>query len=118
MDNHDVFDELTWKERDGLRLRALRRRYSLTQVELAERAGVSRGIVGQLELGRHFIPIKMASLSAIARALHHSPTDIFPDTMWHYHEAIVRYLNHENQPDDALDLEELVKLAENAKQCA
>lgn len=119
MNNHDVFDELTWKERDGLRLRALRRRHSLTQVELATRAGVSRSTVAQLELGRHVMPISIGALIAIAEALHHSPEKVFPDTIQYYHERVVEYFNHEDHPPDIVaDLEDVIKLAETAKQCA
>jgi transcriptional regulator with XRE-family HTH domain len=115
MAKSDVLDELTPKERDGVRLRIARRRFSLTQRELGERAHCSTSLISQLETGRTTRPIKFAILSAIAGALHRSIADVFPDTMEYYHLIIADYLSYENKPEEDVDFE---KLAKHASRCA
>lgn len=51
----------------GARVRELRRAQGLTQVQLAERAGVTRQLVGAVEAGRHLPRVDAAA--AIARVL-------------------------------------------------
>jgi transcriptional regulator with XRE-family HTH domain len=54
--------------RFGLRLRALRRRRHWRQVDLAQRAGISRATVSRLELG-HADEVTLRSIDAAVRAL-------------------------------------------------
>jgi transcriptional regulator with XRE-family HTH domain len=51
----------------AMRLRTIRRRRKVTQHTLAARAGVSRGYLSRLEMGRHDPPLSL--LRKLARAL-------------------------------------------------
>jgi putative transcriptional regulator len=54
-------------ERFAMRLRQLREEKGLTQAELADRVGVSRGYISRLEIGRHDPPLSM--VERLAKAL-------------------------------------------------
>jgi transcriptional regulator with XRE-family HTH domain len=51
----------------AMRLKHLRERKGLTQEELAEKAGLSRGYVSRLEIGRHDPPLSL--VRRLAKAL-------------------------------------------------
>ena len=51
----------------AMRLKRLRERKGLTQEELAEKAGLSRGYVSRLEIGRHDPPLSL--VRKLAKAL-------------------------------------------------
>jgi transcriptional regulator with XRE-family HTH domain len=54
-------------ERFAMRLKRLRERQGLTQEELAAKAGLSRGYVSRLEIGRHDPPLSL--VRKLAKAL-------------------------------------------------
>jgi transcriptional regulator with XRE-family HTH domain len=58
-------------------IRALRQRLRITQIELAERAGVHRITVGRFERG--YVPERGSSLVKVANALGVSVADLVPD---------------------------------------
>ncbi|MBW6395806.1 helix-turn-helix domain-containing protein [Thermus sp. SYSU G05001] len=60
----------------GKRVRELRERAGLSQHELAKRAGLTQGMIWQIEEGRKRPSV--ASLLAIARALNVSPSELLP----------------------------------------
>lgn len=100
MDGIDILDELEGKEREGLRLRALRRRRNLTQADLTKMAHCRGGIIGQLELGRQYVRPKIAELEGIARVLHYAPIEIFPFTYEQLITGAAEYLTWEAHPED------------------
>lgn len=56
-----------WLLQLGRRIRVLRKKRDLTQVELAEKAGIARSFIAELELGGRNISI--SNLRAISTAL-------------------------------------------------
>ena len=54
---------------DAEQLRAARSMTGLTQAELAERSGVSLPTIKRLELGRGLLPVRLATLLKLQRAL-------------------------------------------------
>ncbi|MFD3005429.1 helix-turn-helix domain-containing protein [Thermus tengchongensis] len=60
----------------GKKVRELRERAGLSQHELAKRAGLTQGMIWQIEEGRKRPSI--ASLMAIARALNVCPSELLP----------------------------------------
>jgi len=54
-------------ERMAMRVKAWRERRGLTQEQLAEKAGISRGFLARLETARH--DPKLSTLEKIAKAL-------------------------------------------------
>jgi len=54
---------------DAEQLRAARSMTGLTQAELAEKSGVSLPTIKRLELGRGLLPVRLATLLKLQRAL-------------------------------------------------
>jgi transcriptional regulator with XRE-family HTH domain len=70
---------MTERETFGARLKRLRLREALTQVQLAERAGLTQSTVGRLETDRH--PPLPSTVRKLARALGCRPRDLMdPET--------------------------------------
>jgi transcriptional regulator with XRE-family HTH domain len=60
------------------RLRELRVRSGLSQVQLAARSGLSLGTLRKLESGNKLATTRLGTLVAVARALGLAPTDVIP----------------------------------------
>lgn len=60
--------------RVGVRIQRLRRDRNLSQETLARRAGISRGYLARLEIGRH--EPSLTTLSKLARALKVKVTEL------------------------------------------
>jgi transcriptional regulator with XRE-family HTH domain len=61
-------------ERIAMRIKALRDKRQMSQEDLAERAGISRGYLARLETGRHDPTI--TTLEKLAKALHVKVTEL------------------------------------------
>lgn len=71
-------EEQDWLYREiGRRIRDARRRASLTQVDLARKAGLARTSITNIEMGNQQPTIH--ALWRIADAVHTSPGDLLPD---------------------------------------
>ena len=67
MSNSDFFkDELI---NTGLNIGFFRRKTGMSQAQLAEKAGLSRGFISQIEAPNLSVPISLPTLFAIAKAL-------------------------------------------------
>jgi transcriptional regulator with XRE-family HTH domain len=65
------------REAFGRRIRRLRDALTLTQNELARRAGMSRTYLARVELGQQSPTLEV--IEKLARALHVKPADLFED---------------------------------------
>ena len=66
----------TMEERFGLRIKALRAKRDITQVELAEKSGVTLGHLARMEVGYH--DPKLSMLYKLAKALKCDPRELVP----------------------------------------
>jgi len=65
----------TYLSRMGLRIRELRKKRGLTQVQLSDKAGLSRPLLAQIESGSR--PANTLRLASIAKALEVAVEDLF-----------------------------------------
>jgi len=86
----------------GLLIRQIRESKQLTQTQLAEKAGVSRSQLSEIENEKK--PANTRRLSAIANALNVSVTDLFDNTADEdYKNLIIELMRDMSPPDrDAL----------------
>ena len=63
----------------GLRIGYLRRQKGLTQEQLAEKAGLSLGFLGQIEAPNLAVGLSLATLFSIAEALQIPPSKLLED---------------------------------------
>lgn len=63
----------------GLRVGYLRRQKGMTQEQLAEKAGLSMGFLGQIEAPNVAVGISLATLFSLAEALQVSPAKLLED---------------------------------------
>ena len=69
----------------GKRIREVRRSRGMTQVQLAEAAGISASHMGDIETGRSSFSVEV--LQKICRALHVSADSILLTAMWEHLEG-------------------------------
>ena len=63
----------------GLRIGYIRRQKGMTQEQLAEKAGLSLGFLGQIEAPNLTVGISLATLFSIAEALQIPPSKLLED---------------------------------------
>lgn len=63
----------------GLRIGYIRRQKGMTQEQLAEKAGLSLGFLGQIEAPNLAVGISLATLFSIAEALQIPPSKLLED---------------------------------------